>query len=92
MTQSSTDRSRYSFKVSEGGTDKDTWYVFISCEPMGPGVDLFRDGLLSFDLPKGTSIERAEEIAEFLDENISAIAYTFISSGAQSRKKEGGEA
>ena len=92
MTMSSTDRSRYRFKVSEGGTSEDTWYAFISCEPMGPGIDLFRDGLLSFDLPRGTSIERAEEIAMFLNKNIAEIAYTFISSGAQPKGNEGGEA
>ena len=92
MIQSSTDRSKYTFKVSEGGVDEKSWIAFISCEPIGPGVDLFRDGLLSFDLPPGTNMERARDIAQFLNENISGIAFTFISGGVTPTRGDGGEA
>jgi hypothetical protein len=34
------------------------------------------NGFLGFDLPNGTTIEKAKEIAEFLEENIANVSYT----------------
>ncbi len=75
-THAKTDRARYRFKVSEGGVDEKSWRAFISCEPLSGSIDTFGDGLLSFDLPPGTTMEKAEEIADFMDENIVSIAFT----------------
>ena len=75
---STTERAQYHFKVSEGEESEDTWRAFISTEPLQGNLKIIGNGLLSFDLKPGTSIERAEEIAGFLNENIEAIAYTYI--------------
>jgi len=36
------------------------------------------NGFLGFDLPEGTTINKAEEIAAFLQENISSVSYTLL--------------
>jgi len=75
---SETERAKYHFKVSEGGVSEDTWVAFISTEPLQGNLRIIGNGLLTFDLKPGTSIESATEIAQFLNENIEAIAYTYI--------------
>ena len=42
-----------------------------------PGdLKVVRNGFLGFDLPIGTTIEKAKKISEFLGENITTVSYT----------------
>jgi hypothetical protein len=67
-----TERVRMSFKVKEfpGG---EPW---ICLEPVREDLIALRNGFLGFDLPTGTTIQKAKEIAEFLEENIANVSYT----------------
>lgn len=38
--------------------------------------DIFEGKILGLDLPKGTTIEKAKEIARYLNENISNLSIT----------------
>ena len=67
-----TERVRMSFKVKEF-TDGQPW-IFL--EPVDEDLIVLGNGFLRFDLPNGTTIEKAKEIAEFLEENIANVSYT----------------
>jgi hypothetical protein len=41
-----------------------------------PGIKSVGDGFLGFDLPKGTSMARAQEIASFLSDNLAEVGLT----------------
>ena len=72
MVKSETERARYRFRVKEGID-----CVFIVPEPAnGDDLKVLGNGFLSLDLPPGTDYKRAEEIVRFLNENITAVAYT----------------
>jgi hypothetical protein len=49
---------------------------FIVCGHNSKDVPLLQRSLLSFDLPKGTSIEEAREIARYMSEHITHVALT----------------
>jgi hypothetical protein len=63
---------RVVFRVEEvsGG---EPW---IRLEPIDKDLKIFGSGFLGFELPEGTTINTAEEIAVFLQENISSVSYT----------------
>ena len=67
-----TERVRISFKVKEfpGGQP------WICLEPVKEDLKVVRNDFLGFDLPIGTTIEKAKKIAEFLGENITTVSYT----------------
>jgi len=67
-----TDRVRFIFRTKEyaSGTP---WIVL---EPLQKDLDVLCNGFLGLDLPEGTTLKRAEEIAEFLNENITSVSYT----------------
>ena len=67
-----TERVRMSFKVKEF-TDGQPW-IFL--EPVDEDLIVLGNGFLGFDLPNGTTIEKAKEIAEFLEENIANVSHT----------------
>ena len=67
-----TDAKKYHFKVSEFGNG----HVYISTEPMGDRLQILKDSNLYFILPDGATHAQAQEIAEFLNKHISAIAVT----------------
>jgi hypothetical protein len=67
-----TERVRMLFRVKELASG-DFW---ICLEPLEEGLKILGKGFLGFDLPEGTTINKAEEIAAFLQENISSISYT----------------
>jgi hypothetical protein len=83
-----TKRAQYLFRVSEfapeiregsvAGTLRIAPVPFISTECRGVGgeQDVLEGDLLGFDLQNGTSMEKAEEIADFLNENLLSIAIT----------------
>jgi hypothetical protein len=63
---------RVVFRVEEvsGG---EPW---IRLEPIDKDLKICGSGFLGFELPEGTTINTAEEIAVFLQENISSVSYT----------------
>jgi hypothetical protein len=63
---------RVVFRVQEvsGG---EPW---IRLERINKNLRVLEGGFLGFELPEGTTINTAEEIAAFLQENISCISYT----------------
>jgi hypothetical protein len=62
---------RVVFRVQEvsGG---EPW---IRVEPIDENLKVLGNGSLGFELPEGTTINTAEEIAAFLQENISSVSY-----------------
>jgi hypothetical protein len=67
-----TERIRISFEVKEfpGGQP------WICLEPVEENLKVLARGSLGFDLPRGTTIEAAKKIAEFLGKNITRVSYT----------------
>lgn len=75
MTDSTTDRAEYYFKVSEYA-DGTPWIYFELRRP--PNLPMVSNGFLGMDLPAGTSYKEAEKIADFLNENIKCVTATSI--------------
>ena len=67
-----TEHARMVFRVREL-TNGDFW---IYLEPSEENLEVLGKGFLGFDLPDGTTANQAEEIAAFLQENISGVSYT----------------
>jgi hypothetical protein len=67
-----TERVRMSFRLKEfpGGQP------WICLEPIKEDLIVLANGFLGFDLPAGTTIEKAKKIAEFLEENVATVSYT----------------
>jgi hypothetical protein len=63
---------RVVFRVEEV-SGEEPW---IRLEPIDKDLKIFGSGFLGFELPEGTTINTAEEIAAFLQENISSVSYT----------------
>jgi hypothetical protein len=66
------DSSRVVFRVQEV-SGAEPW---IRLELMDKHLVVLGNGFLGFDLPEGTTINAAEEIAAFLQENITRVSYT----------------
>ena len=66
-----TERALVSFKV-RGYVSGEPWILveWIS------GDDVFKGGTLGFDLPEGTPLDQAEELAEFMRKRITHLART----------------
>lgn len=67
-----TERAKYVFIVKEF-SDGTPWIVL---EPLRKSISLPGDGFLGFDLPKGTDINKAKDIAKYLSENLSDLSLT----------------
>lgn len=67
-----TQRSKYKFTVKEY-SDGTPW---IAMEPLEKAIEFQNEGLLGLDLQKGMNVERAREIAKYLNENISELSLT----------------
>ena len=65
-------RFRFVVKANAGGTP---WIAFEPLDEQirGEGLPI---GIFGFDLPTGTSDPRAEEIANYLDDNVSSLSFT----------------
>lgn len=74
-----------------GDTETETWHfephfrlsAYVDGEPFvvvdvpkGDDLPILSEGFLGFDLPEGTSRQKAGEIVDFLNENIRFITYT----------------
>jgi hypothetical protein len=67
-----TERAEYVFAAKEHIDGQ----AFIALEPSNGDLSILKDGVLFFDLPKGTDVKRASKIAEQLQDLIPSIAYT----------------
>jgi hypothetical protein len=67
-----TDRATYRFTVKEY-SDGTPWLML---EPLQADLPILRGGHLGIDLTDGTSIERAVEVARFLNERVKAVHFT----------------
>jgi hypothetical protein len=67
-----TERTPVIFRVKQS-VNGDFW---ICLEPFEGNLKILGNGFLGFDLPEGTTINKAEEIAAFLQENIGSVSYT----------------
>ena len=67
-----TERAKFNFRTRETA-NRDPLIVL---EPLRGHLKILDGGFLSFDLPEGTTINQAEEIAAYLNEKIEAISYT----------------
>lgn len=67
-----TERAKYVFTVKEfsNGTP------FIALEPLNKSITLPEEGFLGFDLPEGTDINKAKDIAKYLNKNLSNLTLT----------------
>ena len=69
---SQTYKVRVGFKLRDHGTSEEDVRDWIMLEPHG---ELPIGCSLGFEFPPGTSYEKAKEIRQYLDENISALVY-----------------
>lgn len=77
-----TERSRFKFTIKEGSPSRsgaDDAPVWLMAEPDEPGLSILEDGVLGFDLPPGTKMDKAKEIAKFLNANIHGLSFTDLS-------------
>ncbi len=67
-----TTRAKYVFTIKEF-SEGTPW---IMAEPLNESVKLPNHGFLGFDLPKGTNMAKAKEIAKFMNDNLDQISLT----------------
>jgi hypothetical protein len=73
MTKSDTKRGEFVFTIKEFA-DGTPW---ITAEPRDDkAVELFGEGFIGFDLPKGTDYTKAKAIARYLNENVKSLSLT----------------
>jgi hypothetical protein len=66
-----TKRQAYTFTVKEYGDGT----PYIVCTPIGKEWSVFAKGSLSFVLPEGTTLKRAQQVNAFLNTNIKYISF-----------------
>jgi hypothetical protein len=67
-----TKRQCYTFTVREYGDGT----PYIACVPVGREWSVFGKGSLTFVLPIGTTLKRAQKASAFLNKNIDLISFT----------------
>lgn len=67
-----TEIEKFTFTVKEGVSGD----PFIALEPLYQKFPSLKGSFLTLNLPDGTSIEKAEEIARYLDDNIESVGFT----------------
>jgi hypothetical protein len=55
--------------------------LFIAIEPYDESLGILVAGLLCFGLPKDVTEEKAKEIEDFLNDNLTSISYTLYDYG-----------
>lgn len=58
--------------------DASDFEPYITIEPRGNDISVFKNAMLSFHLEKGTSHEEAHEVAKVLNDNIKYINFQEI--------------
>ncbi len=72
MQQGFGEVAEYLFEVKERA-DGTPW---IMMSPRRKGLSVLSNALLGFDLPKGTSLGQAEDVAKFLNRNVGSVCCT----------------
>lgn len=70
---------RYRFTVKEGAPSepKGEAPTFLACEPFEKDHAFLRNnGFLTIELKEGTSVEKAEEVAKYLNQHFAGIGVT----------------
>ncbi len=77
MTNVTTDRAQFVFKVTEYGDEEHT--PWIMTEPRTANLKILgKGGFIGFDLRPGTTFEQARQVAEYLDRHIECITCTLF--------------
>ncbi len=74
-----TEHAVYTFTVKEHG-DGSCW---LCAEPYQEEMPVLEHAFIGFNLPDGTTIHRAEKIAEFLNANLTDMHITLFESHPQ---------
>jgi hypothetical protein len=74
MVDPITQRATYNFTVKVYPSGQ----LYIACDPLDGNLAIAADGVFGFDLAEGMTIERATEIAKFLNENLRCMTYTTL--------------
>ena len=69
------EEKKYVFTVK----DTDDFEHWIALEPSEGDLEVLNGGMLGFRLPKGTSTEKAHQIAGFMDTNLGKLMYDDLS-------------
>ncbi len=72
MTQATTESEEYQFTVKEY-SDGTPW---IALEPSHRALESLGNSLLGLELNEGSTYQRAEEVARYLNQNIVSVAHT----------------
>jgi hypothetical protein len=72
MVDPITERATYNFTVKVYPCGQ----IYIACDPLDRNLAIAGDGVFGFDLPEGTTAERAGEIARFLTDHLVGMTYT----------------
>jgi len=72
MTQATTEREEYQFTVKESG-EGTPW---IMLEPSHQSLKSLGNSFLGLDLNEGSTLQQAEEVARYLNQNIVSLAHT----------------
>ena len=73
-SQARTERGEFRFKVSEFA-DGTPW---IMTEPLRSTMPVLENAFIGFDLPDGTSLQRAQEVADYMNGNLAGISMTIF--------------
>jgi hypothetical protein len=74
MVEPITERATYHFTVRVYSSGR----LYIACDPIDRNLAVAGDGVFGFDLPDGTTAERAAEIARFMNEHLVGMTYTLL--------------
>jgi hypothetical protein len=75
-TEARTEHGEFRFAVKER-EDGTPW---ITAEPLRSSMTMLTDAFIGFQLPKGTTLEQAERIADYMNRNITSISMTLFDS------------
>jgi hypothetical protein len=77
MSRATTQRAQCRYTVKEYGSGQ----PYIVCELHDPlDLGISEQWSLGFDLPQGTSVDEAQEIARFMQQHLSNLMYTRFTS------------
>ena len=69
-----TERGEFLFVVKENADGT----PFIFTEPRRQTMPALKEAFIAFDLPKGTKIEHAQKIADFMNKNLAGMSMTIF--------------
>jgi hypothetical protein len=73
-SEARTERGKFLFTVSEFADHT----FFIYTEPDRQTMPALKDAFIGFDLPEGTTLEHAQNVADFMNENLAGISMTIL--------------